>query len=169
MLRHEPRKFGLNLDNDGFAALPAILAVLQRQREWQNCTTEHIHEVVATCDKQRFEIVDDKIRARYGHSIEQRIVHPAVEPPEILYHGTAPGVLPAIRAHGLQPMKRQYVHLSTKIEQAVLVGKRHSSKPVVLVVRAREAWQAGVKFHQPQARLYLASAIPPQFIQSQQL
>jgi putative RNA 2'-phosphotransferase len=66
-------------------------------------------------------------------------------------------------------MKRQYVHLSTEIEQAIAVGKRHAREPVVLVVRAKEAWRMGVKFYQPEARIYLSTAIPPEFVQSEHL
>ena len=164
MLRHEPEKFGLHLDDAGFVELTPLLTVLRQRKEWRHYTEEHVHEVVTTSDKQRFEISGGKIRARYGHSVAQKITHPEVEPPEILYHGTAPGVLPSIRARGLQPMRRQYVHLSTEVNQAVLVGKRHSPKPVVLTVRARDAWGAGVKFYQPEARIYLSTAIPPEFI-----
>jgi putative RNA 2'-phosphotransferase len=169
MLRHEPQKFGLQLDDQGFVALADILAVLQQRRDWQDYTAEHMREVVSASDKQRFEISGDKIRARYGHSIEQKIIHPEVEPPELLYHGTSPKVLPAIRNSGLQPMNRQYVHLSTEVKQAELVGKRHSPEPVVLVVQAKDAWQSGVRFYQPEARLYLATAIPPQFVESNPL
>jgi RNA:NAD 2'-phosphotransferase (TPT1/KptA family) len=39
---------------------------------------------------------------------------------------------------------------------------------VVLIVRAREAWQAGVKFFQPEERLYLAEAVPAEFVEAEE-
>jgi putative RNA 2'-phosphotransferase len=164
VLRHEPERFGLRLDEQGSVPLADLLSAMRRHREWQAVTEEQIREVVLTSDKQRFEIFGDRIRARYGHSVEQRVSYPEVEPPDLLYHGTSPRSLPSIRTEGLHPMKRQYVHLSTDPEQARAVGQRHAPEPVVLSVRARDAWQAGVQFYQPEERLYLAEAIPAAFI-----
>lgn len=169
ILRHQPEKFGLKLDDNGFVPLSDLLAAVRRERGWEEATEEHVREVVATSDKQRFEIVGEKIRARYGHSVPQRVTYSEVEPPEVLYHGTPRRSLPNIRAKGLQPMKRQYVHLSTDVEPARIVGRRRDAKPVVLVVRARAAWQSGVKFFHPEERLYLSTAIPPEFIEGEEV
>jgi len=166
ILRHEPERFGLTLDEQGWVALEALLAAVRSRPEWRGTTEEQIREVVATSDKQRFEISDDQIRARYGHSVEQQISYPEIEPPEVLYHGTSPQSLRAIRAEGLRSMRRQYVHLSTDVEQARAVGRRHSPEPVILTVRARAAWQAGVRFYQPEARMYLAGSVPAAFIET---
>jgi putative RNA 2'-phosphotransferase len=165
ILRHQPAKFGLSLDEEGFVPFADLLAAVRRQRGWGAVTEAQIRDVVATSDKQRFEIQGEQIRARYGHSVAGRLEYPAVEPPEILYHGTSPRSLAAIRVEGLRSMRRQYVHLSVDVAQARAVGRRHSPEPVVLTVRAREAWQAGVKFYQPEARLFLAGAVPPTFIE----
>jgi putative RNA 2'-phosphotransferase len=164
ILRHAPERFGLRLDEHGRVPIEELLAALRQQRGWERIGEAEIQEVVATSDKQRFEIEDGRIRARYGHSTPGRIAYPETEPPEILYHGTAPRSLPSIRSQGLQSMNRQYVHLSTTVDQALQVGRRHAPDPVVLIVRARTAWQAGVKFYRPEERLYLAEAIPPAFV-----
>src|SRR5438105_15964813 len=76
MLRHQPERFGLRLDADGFVPLTDLLAAVRRERAWQEITEEYVREVVATSDKQRFEIDGDRIRARYGHSVAERITHP---------------------------------------------------------------------------------------------
>jgi putative RNA 2'-phosphotransferase len=165
VLRHQPERCGLALDAQGFVPVAELLAALRRERAWDDLTEGHLREVVAASDKQRFEISGDRIRARYGHSVPDRLTYPEVEPPEILYHGTSPEAWPAIRAQGLRSMRRQYVHLSTSIEQARAVGRRHSPSPVVLTVRARAAWQSGVKFYRPEERLYLAEAVPAAYIQ----
>lgn len=164
ILRHRPEKFGLVLVEQGFVPLADLLAAVRRERGFERVTEEQIRAVVASSDKQRFEIRGGEIRARYGHSVPEAVHYSAVEPPEILYHGTSPGALPAIRAQGLRPMRRQYVHLSTTVEQARAVGRRHSPVPVVLTVRARAARQAGVEFYRPEERLYLSAAIPTAFL-----
>jgi putative RNA 2'-phosphotransferase len=164
VLRHEPERLGLHLDDEGAVLLADLLAAVHRKHGWEQVTEAQIREVVASSEKQRFEITGDRIRARYGHSVPQTVTYPEVQPPEILYHGTSPKVLPAIRTAGLQPMGRQYVHLSTQIDQARLVGRRHAPDPVVLSVRARAAEEAGVRFYQPEERLFLSTPIPPAFI-----
>jgi putative RNA 2'-phosphotransferase len=166
VLRHQPELLGLELGEHGFVPLSEVLTAIQQRREWKGVTEEQIREVVASSDKQRFEISEGMIRARYGHSLAETIIYPEVEPPGLLYHGTSPGSLPSIFVEGLQPMSRQYVHLSTNPDQARAVGRRRSPKPVVLVVHANDAWRAGVRFYQPEERLYLATAIPSKFVQS---
>ena len=113
--------------------------------------------------KQRYEQVGTLIRALYGHSAVREITYEAVEPPDILYHGTTPEALKSIREEGLSAQQRQYVHLSTQTEQAINVAGRHG-KATILTVRAKEAHDAGLEFYHPEPQHYLAKAVPPKFI-----
>jgi putative RNA 2'-phosphotransferase len=61
-------------------------------------------------------------------------------------------------------MNRQYVHFSTDLQTARLVGSRHAAEPVILEVRALDAHQAGVVFFLGNEDIWLAENIPPQFI-----
>src|SRR5579872_3646247 len=90
VLRHQPELLGLELDASGYVAFQELLAAMRNRSEWKDVTEEVILEVVSASDKQRFEVRDSLIRARYGHSVAEQITHPEAEPPEILYHGTAP-------------------------------------------------------------------------------
>ena len=164
VLRHEPEKIGVVLGDEGFVPLDAFITALTARGAYQWVTEAHIREVVEMSDKQRFEIANGQIRARYGHSVEETVTYPEIEPPAVLYHGTTPQAAALIRQSGLQSMQRQYVHLSSTTDQAVVVARRRTSRPVILTVRARDAWQAGVKFFNPEPRLYLATAIPPEYI-----
>ena len=164
VLRHRPEKHQLTLDPEGFVPLEDLIAGMRTLGKWSRVTEAQIREVVHDSDKQRYEIVGDKIRARYGHSVAEAVSYDAIAPPEILYHGTSRRVLDAIRAEGLRPMNRQYVHLSSEIEQARIVGARHDARPAILTVRAGEAHAAGVSFYNPEPRLYLANEVPSEFI-----
>ena len=77
----------------------------------------------------RFEITGDRIRARYGHSVPQTVTYPEVQPPNPVPRDLAEGAARGIQKEGLQPMGRQYVHLSTQVDQARLVGRRHAPEP----------------------------------------
>ena len=61
-------------------------------------------------------------------------------------------------------MGRQYVHLSLDEETAIAVGRRKSPDPIILVVRAEDAWKAGVIFYAGNDKVWLADRVPPEFI-----
>ena len=85
-------------------------------------------------------------------------------PPRVLYHGTSPDALEAIRREGLRPMERQYVHLSPDPETTIRVGARHAERPVVLTVRAAEAYAVGVEFYRADEAVYLVKRVPAEFL-----
>ncbi len=165
MLRHEPQKFGLTLDPNGFVALADVARAVEKK---VGAGLAEVRQVVRESDKQRFEIVEDggeeKIRARYGHSVEGAVEYEAVEPPAVLFHGTSRRAVEAIRREGLKAMARQKVHLSADRETARIVGSRHDAQPVILTIRAGEAQRAGALFYSPQERVFLADAVEARWI-----
>lgn len=164
-LRHAPEDFGLELDDEGWTPVEALLKSLQsRRRDWQNLSECDLAEMMGQATKQRYEMDNGRIRALYGHSIPVKIHKIPVEPPEILYHGTAPAAVQRIQLDGLRPMRRQYVHLSTDQQTAQQVGSRKTGHPVLLKIRALDAYQAGVKFYHGNQDTWLADVIPPEFI-----
>lgn len=159
ILRHEPEKFGVTLDGEGFVLLGELLSAIQKQNP--EVTLEDLRTVVSTNEpqKQRFSIVDDEIRANYGHSVEGKVQHEASEPPEILYHGTNEEVRELIYRKGLLPMRRQYVHLTTDLELARKVGSRRG-KPIIFEVSAKVAHGEGVLFYRANQTFWLVDAMP---------
>ena len=142
VLRHNPQAIGIVLDAEGWVAVDELLAAAARHG--QTVTREQLAEVVATNDKKRFSFSPDGqlIRANQGHSVEVDLGLVAVEPPELLYHGTVERFLDSIREKGLLRGKRHHVHLSADRETAARVGQRRG-RPVVLVVEAERMHRAG--------------------------
>ena len=103
--------------------------------------------IIKTSEKKRHEISGDKIRALYGHSIPMKIEKSIGNPPDILYSKTAKRFLDSILQNGLQPMNRQYVHLSVDTETATQVGKRRDNQPVVLEINTKKAMENGIPFY----------------------
>lgn len=85
-------------------------------------------------------------------------------PPNILYHGTARSCLEPIVKSGLLPQRRQYVHLSQGIQTAKSVGCRHDDKPCMLIIAAKGAWDAGIKFYFGNDKVWLADVIPTKYL-----
>jgi putative RNA 2'-phosphotransferase len=168
ILRHQPERFGLPLDEEGWASFSEVMEILRGLPNFRWATRADVMALVeegAGDSKRRFEVAEDRIRARYGHSLAQPIRYAPCTPPPLLYHGTSPESLETIRHEGLQPMERQYVHLSPDPETAMRVGARHDDRPVVLTVRAADAHAAGVVFHQAEESVYLAKRIPVEFLE----
>jgi putative RNA 2'-phosphotransferase len=85
-----------------------------------------------------------------------------LEPPGILYHGTAEKYIAAILLEGLVKQSRQHVHLSTDIDTARQVGMRHGS-PVVLKVMAGAMYKEGYLFFCSENKVWLTEEVPPRF------
>jgi len=164
-LRHEPWLYELELDEEGWADVGALLTALRRESSgWSRLAEADLAEMIRKSSKQRHEMINGRIRALYGHSLPGRLRKIAGVPPTHLFHGTAPAIVFKIRESGLLPMGRQYVHLSIDRDTAAAVGQRKSPDPVVLLVRAKDAWQAGVPFYVGNEKVWLADRVAPQFI-----
>lgn len=165
LLRHQADQFGLELDAQGFVAVDAVWKQVTKRYpgSFQYSDLLQVVDGDAT-GKKRFELVDGRIRALYGHSAVRAITYEPVEPPPLLYHGTSAHALTAIRADGLQRQARQYVHLTTRFDRATQVGSRHGGQTIILTVRAADAYQSGVQFYHPETDHYLAEDIPAAFI-----
>jgi putative RNA 2'-phosphotransferase len=163
ILRHEPTKFGLVLDAEGYTPMNELLEAIQSSHP--EVTLDDIVEVVEHNEplKKRFTIVENDIRANYGHSIEGKIAHEEVMPPDVLYHGTYEEAVAPILASGLKPMSRQYVHLTTNRDLAKRVGGRRG-KPVVLKVDANVAWKQFVKFYRANDTFWLVDNLPAVYL-----
>ena len=161
ILRHDPAKFGISLDRYGLAKLSDFLSAVRSVHPW--IEKAHIEDIVGRSEKRRFEIVEEKIRAIYGHSIEVEPLAEPIQPPQFLYHGTSLAALVEIRKDGLKPMQRQWVHLSISEEDALEVGRRKAQTPIILRIKASLAHQSGIEFRR-EGDVFLVKAIPPEFI-----
>lgn len=164
-LRHELWAYELELDEQGWTDVEVLLAALRRESpEWADLAERDLAEMIAASSKRRHELAAGKVRALYGHSLPDRLLKVPAPPPERLFHGTAPAVMAMVRDKGLLPMGRQYVHLSVNREEAVAVGRRKAPAPVILQVRARDAWNEGVTFYSGNERVWLADSVPWAYI-----
>jgi putative RNA 2'-phosphotransferase len=163
ILRHKPEQFGVILDAEGYAPIDDVVRAVRESMP--DASIDDLRGVVACIepDKARFSIEGSDIRANYGHSLRDRIEQPRVVPPEVLLHGTSESVVQGIRRDGIQPMRRQYVHLTTNRDLAGRVGGRRG-RATVLEVEALRAFKAGLIFYRANESFWLADFIPPAFI-----
>ncbi len=165
VLRHEPEKIGITLDEQGWTNVDELLRALNRHG--QAIDYETLEHVVDTNDKKRFAFSEDgeSIRASQGHSVEVDLSYEPATPPEILYHGTVGRFLDGIRKDGIRKGQRHHVHLSTSTATASQVGQRRGS-PLLLTIRAAEMHTAGQEFYVSANGVWLTDHVPANFINS---
>lgn len=162
VLRHNPDSIGLTLDAQGWASVDDLMA--RAENEGKRFSIEQLREVVETNNKQRFRFSADqqRIRANQGHSIQIDLGLEPIQPPEVLYHGTATRFLDSIQKDGLQARNRHHVHLSKDLETATQVGKRHG-KVVILQVAAGEMHADGHQFFCSENGVWLTAQVHPDY------
>lgn len=163
-LRHEPMRYDLEIDSDGWANAGVLLNALRRDPRFRDADADALRAVVDADEKGRYEMTGDRIRALYGHSFPLRIAKERCTPPDVLYHGTAKRFLPSILQTGLTPQKRQYVHLSADPGTAHTVGLRRDGQPAMLLIDAARAARDGIAFYASGSGIFLADRIPPEYI-----
>lgn len=103
------------------------------------------------------------MRARQGHSMQVDVELEECVPPSRLYHGTAEHFINDILEEGLKPQNRLHVHLSSTIETAVNVGKRHGV-PVVFKVDSQKMFNNGVKFYLSRNGVWLTDYVSTEYL-----
>jgi putative RNA 2'-phosphotransferase len=163
ILRHHPGAGGITLTKEGWASTADVLKSLQKN--FEGVTRSVLREIVAEDDKRRFAFGKhgDLIRANQGHSIDVDLGLIPVDPPDILFHGTARSTIWLIQRDGIRPMQRQYVHLSPDPETAEKVGKRHGD-PYVIMVKAAEMADDGMSFYRSENGVWLTDWVPVEYL-----
>ncbi|KAH7252033.1 KptA family-domain-containing protein [Fusarium tricinctum] len=166
LLRHQAANAGVQLDDEGYAALDSVLA-------WGplrslKVTLEDIQAIVSSNDKQRFTLkpkdpsletpsnssADYLIRANQGHSIklESAALHAPItieagNVPQRVLHGSFFYFWPAIvETGGLKPMSRTHVHCSSGTpEEGVVSGMRKDAE-LIIEVDIEASLKDGVKW-----------------------
>lgn len=163
ILRHEPERVGITLDEAGWVDVKTLIVAVNGAGK--RLDEELLREVVESNDKQRFTYSDDgvKIRANQGHSISVDLELEPQTPPDYLYHGTATRFVASIKEHGIEKRSRQHVHLSADKETATKVGQRHG-KVIILSIRSKAMAEAGHKFYLSKNNVWLTDEIPVKFL-----
>ena len=163
-LRHDPWKYGLEIDIEGWTSLNDLVLALRFDRyDWAMLEPAIVERIVRGNDPGRFEICDARVRAVYGHSIDLAKMPPIECPPELLFHGTAQEALAGIFANGLLPMGRRFVHLTAKQDYAIQIAEVRNPGSVLLI-DARTAYDRGHVFRRANQHVWLTEIVEPCFL-----
>jgi putative RNA 2'-phosphotransferase len=160
-LRHFPGDLGLVMDGQGWVDLTSLGQVVASRHRWAG--KELVIALVQSDSKQRYEIAGDRVRARYGHSMDVELDHPENELPR-LYYGASEEEADRILEIGIKPASQKYVHLSTTAEKAWHVATFRTGNPRVIQAEAAAAQQAGVKMMTVNDDIVISDMIPARFL-----
>jgi len=160
-LRHFPDDLGLAMNQHGWVDLDVLVDAMRTRYKWSN--KEKLFSIIESDEKSRYEIKANKIRARYGHSVDVDLDYEENTLPE-LYYGASREEVDILLEKGIKPVRQRYVHLSTSVDKAREVAKIHTEDPVLLVVNAEEAQNDGVAILSATENIVLADEIPPQYL-----
>jgi putative RNA 2'-phosphotransferase len=166
LLRHFPDKFKIKTDRYGWADLLDVARVVANKYKMSESEAlERIYKIVKTDPKGRFELRNGKIRARYGHSIDVEVKwSDGGSIPQVLYHGTSRKAVKSILKKGLLPMNRKEVHLSESFADAMEVGRRYDTNPVVLKINAKKMIEDGYEIRR-KGKVLTTDYVPPDYIE----
>ena len=162
ILRHKPEEIGIQLDEHGWANTDELISGISKKYPF---SFGELEEIVRTDEKQRYSFNEDKslIRANQGHSIPLDVELEESVPPEHLYHGTGEKYVKSILESGLIPKSRLYVHLSSDLATAEIVGKRHGT-PVIFRIESLKMHEKGYLFYKSVNGVWLTKKVPTNYL-----
>ncbi len=164
-LRHFPDDLGLAMNQHGWVDIDVLCDAMRTRYKWSN--KEKLFSIIESDEKGRYEVKGNKIRARYGHSVDIDLDYPENTLPE-LYYGASREEVDILLEKGIKPVKQRYVHLSTSVEKAQEVASIHTEDPVLLVINAEDAQKNGVTILSATENIVLSEKIPGQYLRLMQ-
>ncbi len=149
------------MDRQGFVNIDELLQKVKMRFQIRKALLLQIAE---NGDNKRFEVIEGRIRALYGHSVPIELELEEERDLEVFYHGTTEEAASKIMREGLRSMKRNWVHLSPTPDIAVNVGLRRTDRPVILEIDGRTARGEGTRFYRATSNVFLCKQVPPRHI-----
>lgn len=162
VLGARPDEFGLLPDTEGFVSLKELLQALKEEQEWRFLNRGHINELLHGGYRRDLEIVGERIRSTDPRT--SWIPRPAADLPERLYCAVRRRAHAVALEKGLKASPKSWIVLSRTQELALRRGRRKDTDAVLIQVKAKEAFERGVRFYSTQGELFLAEEIPVEFL-----
>jgi putative RNA 2'-phosphotransferase len=161
ILRHFPERFGLKMDENGWIDLREFIKAVQlRRRNLHWLRPHHIHAMIETDPKGRYQIREGAIRATYGHSFDVDLQLPSDNIPDILFYPTTEEEVEILLETGIRPSDRKKVHLSKTYEDAMTAGKHRVEAPIILSINAKELIDDGGIIQRAGKTVFITDTVP---------
>jgi len=163
ILSHRPDEFGLVLSEEGFIPIKLLLQVLGAEPGWGFVRRYHLDQVVGLMSPPAFEEEGERIRALTPAPARLRRL--PGEPPALLYIAIPPKAHARVWEDGLKSSPDREIVLAATPELAKKLGRRRAPDPIMVTIQAQAAARRGISFTGYGEGLYLAPALPRDFLQ----
>ena len=150
------------MDEYGYIPLDEVVEAVQQR--YAAVEEEHIRDLIETSRQRRFEIVDDRIRALYGHTFYVEMDGEPMDPPESLFLCVSAGQVQRMKEEGLRSEDRSYLHLSPTREVAESRAGAVTDPCIVEVYSEAAAAEGGVEFWERGEVVLTRQTIAPEFV-----
>ncbi|KIX13842.1 RNA 2'-phosphotransferase [Dethiosulfatarculus sandiegensis] len=152
-----PAEFGILPDSEGWYPLKELVKALGQQEGFKHVRETMIKDAAARLAPDKLEVSGKLVRA-----LEKTPPRPVYgeDPPAHLHLGVKRKAWPVIKKKGLNPREGDRIILAADREEALLLGKRRDTEPVMITVQAHQAMDQGVVFALWGESLYLADWLP---------
>lgn len=164
ILGNRPDEFAIVPGREGFIAIKELLKVIHEEPGMGYVRESHLREVLLHDRDGLFEIEGKRIRSTRRNFLPASKEQGLSATPKILFKGVRRKAYPFVLRKGLLPGSEDHVVLTTNRDLAIRIGRRADQDPVILEVRARAAYEEGIAFFPFGDTLFVADAVPAQFI-----
>ena len=165
VLRHDPEKFGVEMDINGWVSTRELSDAIQRERRRYHWLRGRHFEAIANADtKGRYQVEGGMIRATYGHTLDLDLDLPTDDIPEELYFPCEPSEVDTLIQFGITPGDRKHVHLSRSISNAMEAGHVRIDRPAILEVDTVRAIADGHTIYRAGTTVFLMENVPGEYL-----
>jgi len=165
VLRHDPEKFGVEMDINGWVSTRELSEAIQRERNRYHWLRGWHFEAIANADRKgRYQVEGGMIRATYGHTIDLDLDLPTDDIPEELYYPCEVSQVESLIQFGITAGDRKHVHLSKTIANAMEAGHVRIDRPAILEVDTVRAIADGHTIYRAGTTVYLMESVPGEFL-----
>ncbi len=165
VLRHFPERFGLRMDDHGWVDMREFIQAIQlRRSDLHWLRPHHIHALIETDPKGRYQSKNGAIRATYGHSFDVELELPTDNIPNLLFYPTTEEEVDILLETGIRPSDRKMVHLSKTFEDAEIAGKHRVEAPIILSIDAKKAIEKGIVIQRAGKTVFITDSIPSEYL-----
>jgi putative RNA 2'-phosphotransferase len=164
ILSYRPDEFGLVLSEEGFIPIKLLLQALGAEPGWGFVRRYHLEQLAGLMSPAAFEVDGERIRALSPEPARLRRLS-GEAPPALLYAAIPPKAHTRVWEEGLKPPPDRELVLAATPELAIKLGRRRTPAPILVTVQAQAAARRGIGFTGYGEGLYLAPALPRDFLQ----
>ena len=162
ILARNPFEYGLVPDEQGWVKAKDLHWALMQAGEFRSLSVKGLQQFFDLYRPDKMEICDKYVRVLPEFHAQDLLDFQQASPPQELYVAVRPKAHAHVLKRGMRPTGEvKWILLWPEREQALTIGRRRDSEPLVAVIRTGIALSHGAVFFRAGEILYLTQWIDP--------